>query len=180
MESKILRNALGPEGFHIRAVHPGWLQTDMGRGIVDYPFLQLDKGGAKEPTDDPAVSAAGVFGIVTGEHGEDAPLFVDFNGKANPTVTFDGTYFFVSWQTGSFPTDPPAGIFATRVSIDGEVVDPGVRGDGMSLSGPPPTGSRYVYPVVKAGIDNILTTWINNNETNGASKDIRGVLIPSL
>lgn len=106
--------------------------------------------------------------------------YMDFNGKANPTVTFDGTDFFVSWQTGSFSIDPPAGIFAARVSSDGEIVDPGERGDGIPLSGPPPTDSRYVYPVVKAGIDNILTTWINNNETSGASKDIRGALIPSL
>jgi NAD(P)-dependent dehydrogenase (short-subunit alcohol dehydrogenase family) len=84
MESNILRNALRPEGFHIRAIHPGWLQTDMGRGIVDYSFMYLEKPGSKEPTDDPVVSAAGVFQIVTEKQEADAPLFVDFSGKEMP------------------------------------------------------------------------------------------------
>jgi len=30
MQSKLLQNALGPEGFCVLAVHPGWMQTDMG------------------------------------------------------------------------------------------------------------------------------------------------------
>jgi hypothetical protein len=105
--------------------------------------------------------------------------YMNFNGKANPTVAFEGTNFLVSWQTGSFPLYPPAGIFAARVSTAGQVLTGNVGMDGLSLSGAPATSAKYVYPVAKHGAGKTLIVWLNNSELAGTAKEIRGVLVPA-
>ncbi|MFZ4856562.1 MAG: Ig-like domain-containing protein [Desulfuromonadaceae bacterium] len=104
--------------------------------------------------------------------------YMDFNGKGNPTVTFAGSNYLVSWQTGSFSIYPPAGIFAARVSTVGQVLASSAGVDGLSLSGAPSGATKYVYPVAKYGTGKTLITWLSNSELLGTSKEICGVLVP--
>lgn len=104
-------------------------------------------------------------------------VYMNFNGKANPTVAFTGSNYIVSWQTGSFPLYPPAGIFAASVSIAGQVLASNAGADGLSLSGAPSSAAKYVYPVAKHGAGKTLIVWLNNSELAGTAKEIRGVLV---
>ena len=67
MRSKILQNHLKPRGFRVLAVHPGWMQTDMG--------------GASA-TDDPADVAARVLRLATDVTMATDALFVTADGAA--------------------------------------------------------------------------------------------------
>src|SRR5690554_4535592 len=73
MQTRILHNYLSPRGFRIKAVHPGWLRTDMG---------------GKEATLDPDESAAKIREIIEripqekdGVEKTMPHLFVDYQGK---------------------------------------------------------------------------------------------------
>ncbi len=73
MQTRILHNYLGPRGFRIKAVHPGWLRTDMG---------------GKEATLDPDESAAMIRELIEritreedGPEKTSPPLFVDYQGR---------------------------------------------------------------------------------------------------
>ena len=69
MQSRILQNYLGPRGFQVLAVHPGWMRTNMGG-----PQAALD---ADE-------SAEGIFQLATRKRNTDDPMYVDFRGVPLP------------------------------------------------------------------------------------------------
>ncbi|MDD1750738.1 MAG: hypothetical protein LUO89_12800, partial [Methanothrix sp.] len=93
------------------------------------------------------------------------------------SVVFDGANYFVVWADTNYSIYPPAGIFAARVSTTGGLIDGPSTGDGISISGLPPTFSRYVYPAILFNGQNSLLTWLNNSELSGATKDIDGIVI---
>lgn len=113
--------------------------------------------------------------------------YMDFNGKANPSITFDGSNYFVAWQTGSYINHPPAGIFATWVSPSGQVITKDMGEDGLSISGPPSgywypsspyPSSSYFYPVTELGTNNMFVIWMNERDLNSIGKNILGALLP--
>jgi NAD(P)-dependent dehydrogenase (short-subunit alcohol dehydrogenase family) len=69
METKLLQNYLGPQGFKLLAVQPGWMQTDMGG-----PGAQVD----------PNETAQGVFGLATRAWKADDIIFLDYQGNQLP------------------------------------------------------------------------------------------------
>jgi NAD(P)-dependent dehydrogenase (short-subunit alcohol dehydrogenase family) len=66
MQSKILQNYLGPRGFKVLAVQPGWMRTDMGG-----PNAELS----------PDESAAGIFGLAQKDWRPDDVIYLDYQGK---------------------------------------------------------------------------------------------------
>jgi NAD(P)-dependent dehydrogenase (short-subunit alcohol dehydrogenase family) len=66
MQSKILQNHLGPRGFKVLAIHPGWMQTDMGGADADIH---------------PDVAAEGIFELTTRDWSPDDPIYLDYCGN---------------------------------------------------------------------------------------------------
>jgi NAD(P)-dependent dehydrogenase (short-subunit alcohol dehydrogenase family) len=66
MQSKILQNDLGPKGFKVLAVHPGWIQTDMGGPGADIH---------------PDVAAAGIFRLATRAWNPNDEIYLDYEGN---------------------------------------------------------------------------------------------------
>ena len=66
MQSKVLQNALGPRGYKILAVHPGWMQTRMG--------------GANA-TVHPVKTAEGIYSLVQRAWKSDDPIYMDYDGR---------------------------------------------------------------------------------------------------
>ena len=66
IQSKVLQNYLAPEGIKVLAVHPGWMQTDMGGPEADVP---------------PIESARGVYELSRQTWEIDGPIFVNYVGK---------------------------------------------------------------------------------------------------
>lgn len=69
MQSKILQNYLKPRGFKVLAIHPGWMQTDMG-GV-----------GADIPADD---AAEGIFQLAEKKWKPDDAIYMDYRGRPLP------------------------------------------------------------------------------------------------
>jgi NAD(P)-dependent dehydrogenase (short-subunit alcohol dehydrogenase family) len=67
MQSKILHNYLGPRGFTVLAIHPGWLQTAMGGPNADIH---------------PDEAAKGIFELTTRDWGPGDPIYMDYDGSA--------------------------------------------------------------------------------------------------
>jgi NAD(P)-dependent dehydrogenase (short-subunit alcohol dehydrogenase family) len=67
MESKLLQNYLGPQGFKVLAVHPGWMRTDMG---------------GEQATLHPDESAENIFALATKARTPDDLIYLDHQGNA--------------------------------------------------------------------------------------------------
>ncbi len=102
---------------------------------------------------------------------------MDSNDMFNPTVAFDGTDYFVSWQTGSYNIDPPAGIFGNWVTKSGVVDNSSGGENGLSISGSPASYAKFVYPVAGSGQGSVFLAWINLVEMTGESKDLFGKIV---
>lgn len=66
MQSKILQNYLGPRGYKILAVHPGWMRTDMGGSEADIA---------------PEEAAEGIFALVHRSWNPDDVIYLDYRGQ---------------------------------------------------------------------------------------------------
>ena len=97
------------------------------------------------------------------------------NVMAYPTVAFDGTNEVVIFSVVGF--SPPAGVYFARVTTGGALLDHAPGQLGPSISGPPPSYSRPVYPaIVSNGLRSIIA-WVNCTEIANGSKDIVGVAV---
>jgi NAD(P)-dependent dehydrogenase (short-subunit alcohol dehydrogenase family) len=69
MQTRLLANALGPRGYRVLAVHPGWMQTGMGGA------------GARVP---PEEAAAGIFRLAVEPGAAENGAFLDHRGEPLP------------------------------------------------------------------------------------------------
>jgi hypothetical protein len=94
---------------------------------------------------------------------------------AYPSAVFDGAHDFVIFSVVGFSN--PAGVYSARLTPTGTLLDHLPAQLGPSISGPPPSFSRPVYPVIVSNGLRSLVAWVNNTELNGAGKDIVGVTL---
>ena len=69
MQSRILEKYLAPRGIKVLAVHPGWMQSDMGGPGADIS---------------PAEAAEGILRLVASDNCRDTPMYVVYNGDPYP------------------------------------------------------------------------------------------------
>jgi NAD(P)-dependent dehydrogenase (short-subunit alcohol dehydrogenase family) len=69
MQSAILRNDLGREGFEVLAVHPGWMRTEMGG-----PSAHID----------PMEAAQGIVALTQRRRAPEDPFYIDYRGAPLP------------------------------------------------------------------------------------------------
>lgn len=72
-ETAVLANDLKDEGFTFIALHPGWVQTDMGKKAEG-------KLGAKAPLD-PATSIAGQHKVIMGLTKDQNGQYLNYEGQ---------------------------------------------------------------------------------------------------
>ena len=66
IQSRIRQNYLGNKGIKIPAIHPGWMQTDLGGANAEIP---------------PIESARGIFDLSQRSWNIDDPVFITYAGK---------------------------------------------------------------------------------------------------
>jgi len=66
MQTRLLHNALQPKGFKVLALHPGWMQTDMGGPNAPTPAEQ---------------SADGIFKLAMEGQVKKDDIFLDYQGN---------------------------------------------------------------------------------------------------
>lgn len=88
---------------------------------------------------------------------------------------FNGADHFVVFAVVGF--SPPAGVYYSRVSPGGMLLDGPPDQLGASLSGPPAAASRLVYPAIASNGSLSLVVWVDNTELSGTSKDVIGVFV---
>ena len=76
--------------------------------------------------------------------------------QQDPAVAFDGVNFLVVWT--DWLSDSSSGIYATRVSPAGTVLDP----SGIVIS---TAGSKQQYPAVAFDGTNFLAVWVDNRDS---------------
>jgi NAD(P)-dependent dehydrogenase (short-subunit alcohol dehydrogenase family) len=69
MQSKIMQNNLGPQGFKVLAIHPGWMRTDMG---------------GREADISPDLSAQGIHELALREWKPEDAIYMDYEGHVLP------------------------------------------------------------------------------------------------
>jgi NAD(P)-dependent dehydrogenase (short-subunit alcohol dehydrogenase family) len=69
MQAKILQNYLGPRGYKILAIHPGWMRTSMGGPEADI---------------NPDETAEGIYQLAGKSWKVDDPIYMDYQGKPLP------------------------------------------------------------------------------------------------
>jgi hypothetical protein len=89
------------------------------------------------------------------------------------SAVFDGVHEFAIFSVVGF--SPPAGVYYARVTTGGALLGHAADQLGPSISGPPPSYSRPVYPAVVSNGLRTIVAWVNNTELSGAGKDIVGV-----
>jgi NAD(P)-dependent dehydrogenase (short-subunit alcohol dehydrogenase family) len=65
-QAKLLANALGPRGYRVVAIHPGWMRTEMGGAEADI---------------DPEEAARGILRLAGDPAAAPNGAFVDYAGK---------------------------------------------------------------------------------------------------
>ena len=100
---------------------------------------------------------------------------VDPNVMSYASAVFDGAHEFVTLSVVGFSS--PAGVYSARVTTGGSLLDHPPDQLGPSLSGPPPSYSRPVYPVAVSNGLRTIVAWVNNTEIASGSKDIVGITL---
>ena len=94
-----------------------------------------------------------------------------------PSAIFDGTNYLVAFAVTDF--FPPAGVYLARVSAGGALLDGPPDQLGPSISGPPASASRFVYPAIALDAETVLVAWVDNIELSGSVKSIVGTIVAS-
>ena len=108
------------------------------------------------------------------------PIETTVTGKHDPTVTFDGTNHLVAWTVvqGQNLNAPPNGIYSAKVSPGGQVISSLSNPQGVLLQGPPQDRfALFVNTVAYSNQTSTLITWTNNEQLQGTTKSIQGLLI---
>lgn len=104
----------------------------------------------------------GIFGSrvsAAGEILDPAGIGISSGEDANPAIAWDGTNYFVAWSRSDH-TRAPIGVFGTRVTPEGRVLDAG----GFAIA----TGGRQGSPAVAFNGTHHLVVWSDWRDGSGS------------